>query len=520
MSVLLGADFGTGGAKVALVSDAGEQLGYAFEEYPIHTDAPGWSEHDAPRYWEAFCGLTRRVLADSGVPASEIRGVAASSALPSVVLVDADGVALPRAYNLMDRRATAEVAWLRDHVGAERIFAITANRLEDHPALVNLIWEREHRPERFAAIRAVLTIDGYIAFRLTGQVTVHHSAAAFYGVYDILGQRFDESLLGDMGVDPALLPRLCACTEVIGEVSAQAAEDCGLATRTPVVGGQVDCNAGWLQGGAIEPGDFQMNLGTAGNFGIIHRDRDFLFSAPAAASINFPWTVDSEHTWITVPTTTTGGGTLRYLRDQLGAAERDAERATGVSAYDLLLEQAAVVPPGADGLLFLPYLMGERTPIWDADARGVIFGLSLNHTKGHIVRAALEGVAFALYHSFESLSAAGLRVNYPLVLNEGGARSALWRRIITDVFDVPTVLLERRSGAPFGDAILAGVATGVFPDFGVARGWARTIEPMEPDAASHARYMEHFALFKQVYRDLKDDLVTLARLRSAGPPQA
>ncbi len=517
MTFLLGADFGTGGAKVAIVSDQGEQLGYAFEEYPIHTDGPGWSEHDAPRYWDAFCRLTRQVLAESRVAPEEIRGIAVSSALPSVVFIEADGAPLPRAYNLMDRRATAEVAWIREHVGAERIFAVTANRLEDHPALVNLVWEREHRPDHFRRIATVLTIDGYIDFRLTGQATVHDSAAPFYGAYDILARRFDPDLLAAMGIDPALLPRLCACDDIIGQVTPTAALDSGLMAGTPVAGGQVDCNAGWLQGGAIEPGDIQMNLGTAGNFGIIHRDRDFLFSASGAASINFPYTVDSEHTYITVPTTTTGGGTLRYLRDQLSAAELEAERTTGVSAYDLLLEQAATVPPGCDGLLFLPYLMGERTPIWDANARGVLFGLSLNHSKGHLVRAALEGVAFALYHSFETLSAAGLRVNYPLVLNEGGARSTLWRRIITDVFDVGTVLLERRTGAPFGDAILAGVATGVFPDFSVARQWATTIEPMAPDPAAHARYMEHFALFKQVYQDLKNDFVALARLRSAGP---
>jgi len=181
----------------------------------------------------------------------------------------------------------------------------------------------------------------------------------------------------------------------------------------------------------------------------------------------------------------------------------------------VLNEQAAAVPPGADGLLFLPYLMGERTPIWDVNARGVIFGLSLNHTKGHVVRAAMEGVAFALYHSFETLAAAGLAVNYPLVLNEGGAKSVLWRRIITDVFDVGTVLLERRTGAPYGDAILAGVATGVLPDFSVAKRWAATVDPMEPDPEAHARYMERFALFKQVYQDLKQDFVELARLRSS-----
>ena len=215
-----------------------------------------------------------------------------------------------------------------------------------------------------------------------------------------------------------------------------------------------------------------------------------------------------------MPTTTTGGQTLRYLRDEFSALELERERAGGPDVYDVLNEQAAAVPPGCDGLLFLPYLMGERTPIWDPLARGVIFGLSLNHTKGHVVRAAMEGVAFALYHSFETLKGAGLSVNYPLVLNEGGAKSSLWRRIITDVFDVPTVLLERRTGAPYGDAVLAGVASGVFKDFGVVRAWARTVEPMEPDADAHARYMESFELFKRVYRHLAEDFVELARLRA------
>ncbi|MEA2025388.1 MAG: FGGY-family carbohydrate kinase [Chloroflexota bacterium] len=511
---LLGADYGTGGAKLALIDSSGEQLGYAYEEYPIYTDQPGWSEHDAPRYWDAFCRMTRKILADTGVDPAHIRGVAASSALPSVVLVDRDGEPLPRAYNLMDRRATNEVAWVSEHIGAKRIFDITANRLEDHPVLMNVLWERNNHPERYKTIAKVLTIDGFINFKLTGASTAHYSAAPFYGVYDILDGHFDTDLLEAMDVDPALMPDLCRCEDIIGEITSAAAAECGLAPGTPVAGGQVDCNAGWMQGGAIEPGDIQMNLGTAGNFGIIHRSREFLFSESGAASINFPYTVDSADTYVTVPTTTTGGGTLRYLRDQFSALEIERERAGGPDVYDVLNEQAAAVPPGAEGLLFLPYLMGERTPIWDVNARGVLFGLSLNHTKGHVVRAAMEGVAFALYHSFETLSEAGLTINYPLVLNEGGAKSVLWRRIITDVFDVGTVLLERRTGAPYGDAILAGVATGVFKDFDVARQWATTIDPMEPDAAAHADYMERFALFKQVYQDLKGDFVELARIRS------
>lgn len=512
--VLLGVDYGTGGAKACIIDTQGEVLGYAFEEYPIHTERPGWSEHDAQHYWVVFCRLVKKALREARVGAEHIRGVAVSSALPSLVLVDHDGEPVPRAYNLMDRRATAEVAWLSEHVGADRIFRLTANRLEDHPALVNLLWERNHRPERFKTVAKALTIDGFITFKLTGQATAHYSAAAFYGVaYDIVGQRFDEALLDAAGIDPALLPRLVRCEEIVGEVTRGAAADSGLVAGTPVAGGQVDCNAGWLQGGAIEAGDIQMNLGTCGNFGIVHHDRDFLFSEAAATSINFAYTVGSDDTYVTVPTTTTGGQTLRYLRDQFSPLEVEAARTLGLDVYDLLNLEGQKVPPGCDGLLFLPYLMGERTPIWDANARGVVFGLSLNHTKGHLVRAAMEGVAFALYHSFETLAGAGLKINYPLVLNEGGAKSVLWRRIITDVFNVETVLLKRRTGAPFGDAILAGVATGVFSDFAVARQWSQTTEPMQPDPANHALYLEHFELFKQLYQHLKGDFAALAQLR-------
>jgi xylulokinase len=512
---MVGVDFGTGGAKAVIIDDSGQQLSFAFEEYPIYTDNPGWSEHDAPLYWEVLCRLVQKTLHESCINHEEIRGVAISSALPSVVFIDKDGNPLPRAYNLMDRRATKKVDWLKENIGAERIFNITANRLEDHPALVNLLWVRENQPGLYKTISKLVTIDGFISYKLTAQTTLNYSAASFFGVaYNIVSQTFDQEILGSIGVNQNLIPRLCKCEEIIGDVTHQASLDCGLPAGTPVAGGQVDCNAGWLQGGAIEPGDFQMNLGTCGNFGIIHRNRKFLTSEAGASSINFAYTVNSEDTYITVPTTTTGGQTLRYLRDNFSPIEVETERTLGINSYDLLNLEAQNIPLGCNGLMFLPYLMGERTPIWDVNARGLIFGLSLNHTKGHLVRAAMEGVAFALYHSFETLSGAGLKVNFPLVLNEGGAKSTLWRRIITDVFDVETVLLKRRSGAPFGDAILAGVATGVFKDFSVAKQWAETIDPMEPIKENHSHYMEYFSLFKSIYQHVKGDFIELARLRN------
>ncbi|MBC7237145.1 MAG: FGGY-family carbohydrate kinase [Chloroflexi bacterium] len=512
---LLGIDYGTGGAKACLIDLAGNVLGFAFEEYPFIHERPGWSEHDAENYWQAARRLIRAVIAQARVAPHEIKGIACSSALPSMVMVDREGQPIHRAYNLMDRRATAEVEWLKREIGEERIFQVSANRLEDHPTLVNLLWEKNHRPESFQRIWKALTIDGFATLRLTGRATLNYSAAGFYGVaYNVREGRFEPEIMQEIGIDMALMPDLYACTDIVGEVTPWAAEQTGLAAGTPVAAGQVDCNAGWVGAGAIEVGDVQSNLGTVGNFGVIHQDPSFLYSPVGRMMINVAYTIDSKNTYITIPSTTTGGQSIRYLRDQFGQAELQAERMLGIDAYDLLNMQAEKVPPGSGGLIVLPFLMGERTPIWDVYARGVVFGLSLHHTKGHLVRAMMEAVAYALYDSYRLIRESGLKINYPIILNEGGAKSALWRRIITDVFDAPTALVKRRTGAPFGDAILAGVATGYLPGFHVAREWVEYIEPMEPIRENCELYRKYFALYKNLYEHVRDDFRKLADLRA------
>jgi xylulokinase len=430
-------------------------------------------------------------------------------------MVDRDHAPIHRAYNLMDRRATGEVQWLKDNLGEERLFQTSGNRLEDHPTLVNLLWEKSNRPQSYRRIYKALTIDGFITLKLTGQAVLNKSAAGFYGVaYDLRTLDFDRDLLAEIGIDPDLMPDLYRCEEIVGEVTAEAAVQTGLAPGIPVAAGQVDCNAGYLGAGAVEEGDFQCNLGSVGNFGLVYNDIRFAFSPIGnLMGINFPYTVDCENTLITVPTTMTGGQSIRYLRDHFAQYEVETERVLGVSSYDLLNLEAARVPLGSEGLIVLPFLMGERSPIWDALSRTVIFGLSLNHTKGHIVRAMMEGVAYAMYHSFSMIQEAGLKINLPLVMNEGGAISVLWRQIIADVFDIPIVLVKRRTGAPFGDAILAGVATGVYPGFSIAAEWAEYIEPMEPNAQNHERYMEYFGLYKRLYRHLREDFQELAQIR-------
>jgi xylulokinase len=511
---LLGLDYGTGGAKACVINPAGEVLGSAFEEYPFFHEKPGWSEHDAVLYWTIACRMIQDCIAQARINPAEIRGIAVSSALPSMVMVDRDHNPIHRAYNLMDRRAIKEVAWLKENIGEARIQKLTGNRIEDHPSLVNLLWEKNNRPDSFKRIFKALTIDGFITLKLTGKAVANYGAAPFYGVaYDLVNECFDDQMLAEIDIDPGLIPDLGRCEEIIGEVTSAAAADTGLVPGIPVVVGQVDFNASCIAAGVTEEGDIMSNLGTVGNFGVIHKSKAFNFSPVGLAMINLAFTIDSANTYITIPSTTTGGQSIRYLRDNFSQYEIETERALGVSSYDLLNLQAQKIPVGSDGLIILPFLMGERTPIWDPVARGVIFGLSLNHTKGHVIRAMMEAVAYALYDSYRLIIESGLTINYPVIFHEGGTVSNLWRQIITDVFNVPTVLVTRRTGAPMGDAILAGVATGIFNDFSVAKAWAEYSVPVEPIPENHERYMEYFALYKQIYEHVKDDFKTLAQLR-------
>ena len=421
----LGIDYGTGGAKACIIDEKTNLLSYAYREYPIIVSKPGWSEHDPILYWEIAGELIRECLSKAKLSGSDITCVGTSSALPCLVMLDGAGHPINNAYNLMDKRAVGEVIRLKEEIGEEAIFALSGNRLDDHPSIVNLLWEKENRREDFEKICRVHTIDGYIRYKLTGLHTANYSCATFLGGYDIRKNVFDRSFLEKIGINPDWMPRVAACDEIIGTVSEKGAEKTGLSAKTLVCGGQCDFNAGCIGAGITEEGEINMNLGTCGNFGIIHKDDAFMDSMLACA-----FTVESKNTYITIPTTTTGGGAMRYLRDKFGQLELGVESLTGMSAYTQFDMQADRVPPGSEGLLILPYLMGERTPLWDADARGVIFGLSFHHGKPHIIRAMMESVAYALYSSFRIIEGAGKKMTYPIVLNEGGAQSKIWRRII------------------------------------------------------------------------------------------
>jgi sugar (pentulose or hexulose) kinase len=498
---LLGLDFGTGGAKVCALAVGGEVRHQAYEEYPQFHDRPGYSEHDPAHYWQAARRLIAGTVAEVG---GNFVAIAISCALPSLVMVDARGEPIGRAINLMDRRAWREAGEVIERIGADRLQELTGNRVEDHPAMVNLLWLARHEPAAFARASAGLTIDGFVAMQLTGRATLNRSAAAFYGVaYDIRRCRFDESVLAELGIPVQKLPELVDCDEVIGTVSAQVAADLGVSPGCAVVGGQVDCNAAWIGGGAVAPGDFQLNLGTCGVIGVVHDQPQFLSTPAGRQVVNIPYTTDPRRVYSAVAVTMTGGQALRYLRDLIGAAERDAAAAQNVSPYDMLTRLAAEVPPGSEGLLALPYLMGERVPLWDSTARAAYVGLSLHHQRAHLIRAMLEGVAYALRWALDVLREGELTIREPLVLNEGGARSVLWRRILTDVLEVSTTRVVGGGGAALGDAILAGVAVEALPGFAAAKDFCATGEILEPDPQAVSVYRAGLETFQATYEALR-----------------
>lgn len=505
----LGIDYGTGGGKTCIIDENANVLAYSFQEYPIFVDHPTWSEHDAENYWTLARKTIGECLKKSGINPKDIKAIAISSAQPCLVMVDKDFNPINRAYNLMDRRAVNEVEWLAENIGTEKIFKMTGNRIEDYPTMVNIMWEKNHRPDDYKRIWKTLTIDGFVRLRMTGVAAMSYSHGGFWGVaYDMHKRAFDKEMMERIGIDVELMPDLYPCEKIVGVVTDKAAEELGLVPGIPVCAGQVDCNAGFVGGGAISPGDVQINLGTCGVMGVVNNSMEFVDLV-----CNDAYTTNSCRDYISIAVVLTGGQVLRYLRDQFCQMEGAVAKLTDqMDVYDLMNREAEKIPAGSEGLIVLPYLAGERTVLWDVYARGTVFGLSTHHTKGHLIRAFMEGVAYALYDNYRLMLEKGIKANAPIILNEGGAKSKLWRRIITDVFNVPTAFVENRVGAPYGDAILAGVSCGVFSDFQIAKDKVHYIDYMEPNLDNHKRYMEYFNIYHRLYKHLKDDYKDLYKV--------
>lgn len=507
-SYFVGIDIGCGGAKTCIMDDQGAVIGYRFREHKITVSNITWSETDPNEYWGNIAWMIRSIIEEKYLDVDKIRGVSVSSAVPAIVMVDRQGKVINKGYNFLDTRASDMTEKLKKLVGARKCFEISGFNIDEQSIVTSMMWEKEHRPEDYARIGKVLTPDGFVTYCLTGRAVVNYSAGNFFGtIFDIHKKKFDEKICELLEIDQKLLPEVFPCESVIGEVTGEAAKLTGLRRGTPVIAGTVDAFAGWLAGGATEPGETQLNLGTAAVLGIVTGKPKFVENL-----WNCVYPVHSENNYVIFGSTTTGGYVMRHLRNNFSAYEQFVEKTSSYDSYDLLNLDAESTKPGADLLITLPHFMGARTPEFNKDARGVVFGWSMNHRKGHLIRSMMEGVAYSVYLQYSAMLAQGIPTKGPLVMNEGGAKSRLWRRIFTDVFNRPTVLLKNRTGAPYGNAILAGVATGWLPGYEVAKEWADYVDYLEPDPKNSDMYMKIFEIYQSIYRHLQEDYAVLSKL--------
>jgi xylulokinase len=437
----LGIDVGTGGSRALLIDAGGSIVASATTEHvPFASPRMGWAEQDPQDWWSASASSIRSVLHSAGISGADVAAVGLAGQMHGAVLLDEQDAVLRPALIWCDQRTEAQCEWLNEHVGRERLLAFTSNPALTNFTLTKLLWVRDREPQLWARFRRFLLPKDYVRFRLTGEHAMDVAEASGTLMLDVKRRRWSLELLEEIGLPSSCLPRLFESPENCALVSVAGAAATGLVAGTPVVAGAGDQAAGAVGMGIVRPGTVSATIGTSGvvfaatdrpatdQFGRLHT---FCHAVP--------------NTWHVMGVTQAAGLSLRWVRDNLQC-----------ESYDEMMQRAGKSPPGANGLIWLPYLMGERTPHLDPNARGALIGINASHTTSDVIRAVLEGVAFSLRDSFALIQNLGLPVN-EVRLGGGGARSPLWRQIQADIYghDVHTVQTEE--GAAYGAALLAGV---------------------------------------------------------------
>lgn len=497
--VLIGIDLGAGSLKTMVVAADGRVLGAASADITTHSPQPGWSEQDPHEWWRALCATVPRALATAGVAADAVAAVSFSAGAHTPVIEDREGRVLRPAILWNDQRSGDEAAELQADMGAQ-ILSTTLNRPTPTWTMPQLLWLSRHEPRVVQAAHRLYVAKDWLRAQLTGGWEMDRTEAVGTLLFDVGADRWSTALCERIGWNPATLPPIAGVAQVVGEVTAKAAAACGLRAGTPVVCGTSDTSIETFGVGSVNPGDGTIKLATAATVSIVG-------SAPKVhpTLINYPLAVPG--LWYTITGTNSCASAHRWLRDRFFAEAGSSGR----SAFEVMDDLAAAAEPGSLGLLFHPYLRGERAPHWDPLLRADFIGMSFRHERGHFVRALYEGIAFSLRDILLQFRAQGLDMRSARLAG-GGAKSACWRQIVADVMGVE-VLLPEVTDASFGAALIAGVGAGVFADERAAAACARIVGRAEPDAARSAFYEELHALYQQSAEAMKPINHALARLR-------
>jgi len=507
MELLLGIDLGTSGTKTVLFDMAGAPLASHTVEYPLHQLQNGWAEQDPHDWWGAVQETVRAVLSKSGAKPEEIKGIGLSGQMHGLVMLDAQGHVQRSAILWCDGRTQKQCDEITETVGREKLISITANPALPGFTAGKILWVRENEPEIYEKCRHILLPKDYIRYKLTGEFATEVSDASGMNLLDVPNRCWSGEVLSALGIDSGLLGRMYESCQVTGAVTASAAEATGLAAGTPVVGGAGDNAAAAIGTGVVETGKAFTTLGTSG---VIFAHADKVTIDPKGRVHTFCSAVPGA--WTVMSCTLAAGLSLQWFRNQFCGAERELAAAQGRDVYELMTDSAARSPIGANRLIYLPYLMGERSPLLDSDARGAFIGLSNIHTKGDMIRAVLEGVAYSQRQCLDVFREMGVDVS-DMAACGGGGRSPFWRQILADLYGCPVKTIASEQGPALGAAILAGVGAGVYSS--VAEGCKAAVrvgQTQLPVAENSAAYEPYYQLYRSLYPALRDSFHTLARL--------
>lgn len=508
MSVYLGIDVGTSGTKTLAMRRDGKILASATVEYPLSHPRHGWSEQDPEDWWQATIRSVRAVLKAGKIKSTDVSGIGLSGQMHGSVFLDSRQKVIRPAILWNDQRTSAECAEIELRAGGRtQLIELVANPALTGFTAPKILWLRRHEPKHFDRVRQVLLPKDYVRFRLTGEFATEVSDASGTLLLDVGRRQWCRPLLDILQLDPAILPRVHESEEVSGTLSAAAGKLLGLPAGIGVVGGGGDQAAGAVGNGIVRSGVISATLGTSG---VVFAHSDEVQYDPQGRLHTFCHAVRGK--WHVMGVVLSAGGSLQWYRNQLAQTEVAAARRQKVDPYELLTAQAEQAPPGSEGLFFLPYLTGERTPHADPHARGAWVGLSLRHGREHLVRSILEGATYAMRDSLEIIRQ--MRVPIKEVrLSGGGARSRFWRQMQADIYGAKTVTTNSMEGPAYGVALLAAVGTGAYKSVVEAcHATIKVVDSTTPDARSRRIYDASYPLYQKLYRSLKDDFRIISEL--------
>ena len=498
MSYLIGIDIGTTGTKTILVDEKGNQLASALEEYPLYTPHPKWAEQEPEDWWKATVNTIREVIEKAEINNADIRGIGLSGQMHGLVIMDKKHQVLRPSILWCDVRTSNQCRYIRETVGTKILTQSTCNPVLEGFTAPKIIWVRDQEPEIYEQTTNILLPKDYVRFRLTGEISMEVSDAAGTLLFDVAERQWSQAVLDKLDLNSDLLPPTYESIDVCGEITPSVAKITGLLAGTPVVGGGADNACSAVGNGIVKEGRVSASLGTSG---VVLAHSDQVRVDPDLRLHSFCHSVPNKCYIMGVMLS--AGGAYRWFRDTIAQRELVEAKANGTDAYDLLGAQAENAPVGSEGLIFLPYLTGERTPHADANAKANFFGLTLRHQRSHLIRSVMEGVTYGMRDSLELIRGLGTTVDQ-IYATGGGSRSTLWRQMQADIYQAEIVTINIEEGPAFGAAILAGVGTGVYTSVESATDQIVKITSQTDPISDHVEiYEQYYRIYRDLYPVLK-----------------